>query len=473
MSLSGALNNAITGLTAASRSAEVVSSNLANALTEGFGRREISLSSRIAGQSSGVQVNGVWRMVNPVIVGERRSAEAAHGMANRLHAHHVQIEALIGTPDNAASLAARIADFEASLIAAASQPGDALRLQAVANSGAALTGAFNAISDGIQAAREQADRNIDAMVGRLNTLLQDVEHLNKAIIAANGAGKPTMALEDARQIAVDEIATLVPVRPMPRDHGAIALYSRGGAILLEGSAAHLTFEPANVITPHHSLESGTLSGITSDSGQQLWGVGRDLLSGGAIAAEFAIRDDKSSETQDRLDSVARDLVERFQSSFVDTTISAGMAGLFTDDGAAFVPADEVGLAGRLALNTRVDASVGGDPALLRDGLYATAPGPAGDATTLQALTAALSQGDASMHGRATALVSHLGAARLASEREVSFAGAALGAAREMELSEGVDQDHEMQSLLLIEQTYAANARMIQTLDDLMQTLLRL
>ena len=56
---------------------------------------------------------------------------------------------------------------------------------------------------------------------------------------------------------------------------------------------------------------------------------------------------------------------------------------------------------------------------------------------------------------------------------MSLTTAALGAAREMELSEGVDQDHEMQSLLLIEQTYAANARMIQTLDDLMQTLLRL
>jgi flagellar hook-associated protein 1 FlgK len=311
------------------------------------------------------------------------------------------------------------------------------------------------------------------MVGRLNTLLQDVEHLNKAIIAANGAGKPTMALEDARQIAVDEIATLVPVRLMPRDHGAIALYSRGGAILLEGSAAQLVFEPANVITPHHSLAGGTLSGITLDSGQQLWGVDRDLLAGGAIAAEFAIRDAGGPETQAMLDATARDLVDRFQSSSVDATIGAGMAGLFTDEGAAFAPADEVGLAGRLTLHTNVDPTAGGDPTLLRDGLYAAAAGPEGNATTLRELAHALSSGSDTMHRRATALVSHLGAARLASEREVTFAGAALGAAREMELSEGVDQDHEMQSLLLIEQTYAANARMIQTLDDLMQTLLRL
>ena len=36
---------------------------------------------------------------------------------------------------------------------------------------------------------------------------------------------------------------------------------------------------------------------------------------------------------------------------------------------------------------------------------------------------------------------------------------------------GVDTDDEMQKLLLIEQAYAANARVMQTLDELMQHLL--
>jgi flagellar hook-associated protein 1 FlgK len=45
--------------------------------------------------------------------------------------------------------------------------------------------------------------------------------------------------------------------------------------------------------------------------------------------------------------------------------------------------------------------------------------------------------------------------------------------RALEMTDGVDSDREMQNLLLIEQGYAANARVIETIDELMETLLRL
>ena len=45
--------------------------------------------------------------------------------------------------------------------------------------------------------------------------------------------------------------------------------------------------------------------------------------------------------------------------------------------------------------------------------------------------------------------------------------------KESELAGGVDTDQELQKLLLIEQAYAANARVIQTADELIQLLIRL
>eukprot|EP00581_Thalassiosira_minuscula_P024003 CAMPEP_0184437988 /NCGR_PEP_ID=MMETSP0738-20130409/628709_1 /TAXON_ID=385413 /ORGANISM="Thalassiosira miniscula, Strain CCMP1093" /LENGTH=42 /DNA_ID= /DNA_START= /DNA_END= /DNA_ORIENTATION= len=42
MSISSALSNALTGLTASARRAEVVSSNISNAMTEGYGRRSLN-----------------------------------------------------------------------------------------------------------------------------------------------------------------------------------------------------------------------------------------------------------------------------------------------------------------------------------------------------------------------------------------------------------------------------------------------
>ena len=69
------------------------------------------------------------------------------------------------------------------------------------------------------------------------------------------------------------------------------------------------------------------------------------------------------------------------------------------------------------------------------------------------------------------MLSGVATARLTAEGEASFASARLEALQSMELEGGVDTDQEMQSLLLIEQAYAANAKVMSTLDDMIQTLL--
>ena len=61
MSLSGALSNALSGLTANARAAGLVSTNIANATTEGYGRRDVVLTPGPVGTSGGVRLLGVAR----------------------------------------------------------------------------------------------------------------------------------------------------------------------------------------------------------------------------------------------------------------------------------------------------------------------------------------------------------------------------------------------------------------------------
>jgi flagellar hook-associated protein 1 FlgK len=63
--------------------------------------------------------------------------------------------------------------------------------------------------------------------------------------------------------------------------------------------------------------------------------------------------------------------------------------------------------------------------------------------------------------------------RTNTEKHLSFASTQLNELTQQELAAGVDTDAELQKLILIEQAYAANARMIQTVDEMMQTLLRI
>lgn len=483
MSISGALSNAISGLTAASRSAEVVSTNIANAMTEGYGHRSVALSSRGQYGAGGVGIDGIVRRSDPVVLADRRLAGGQDANAQRMLGFFETMEKNIGIPSEPGSLAFQVAEFETSLIAAASMPNANERLQAVSHAAKALTDTFNNLSDGIQSARKQADQNISDLIGSVNANLQKIERLNVAIVQASANRQDTSALVDQRQMALDSVATIIPVRIMPRDNGQIGVYSTGGAALVDGKAAVLSFTASNAITAHTTLDGGMLSPL-SVNGKTIDTRADGALGGGLLAAEFEIRDKLGVSLQSDLDAMARDLVERFQSTAMDPTLAPGTAGLFTDAGAAFSGTDATGLSGRLSINALADASQTNEMWRLRDGLGAVAPGAASDTTLLLAMkdqmAGATSLADAShlggaysVHAFASQLASVVGAQRVSQEDSVAFSSARLGALQEQEMAQGVDTDQEMQRLLLIEQTYAANARVIQVVDELMETLLGL
>jgi len=83
----------------------------------------------------------------------------------------------------------------------------------------------------------------------------------------------------------------------------------------------------------------------------------------------------------------------------------------------------------------------------------------------------LSPGARSLSGFASEIASAQSVRRLGAEAGTAFAAARSDALRAELLRAGVDTDEEMQNLLLIEQAYAANAKVFQTADDMIQILL--
>ena len=484
MTISSALNSAMSGLQAASRASELVSNNIANALTPGYARRTLSVSSATSGAGTGVQVNGVTRHVDAQVIADRRLAGSEFGYRATTSTYMTRVEDLIGTSDQTGSLSARLADFQSSLITASSRPDAIERLSNTALSARDLVDTINSVGEGIQDTRSQAENSIADQVSRLNDALQGVQQINSAITRAAGRSVETSSLQDERQILIDEISEMVPVRMIDRDYGAVALYTTGGTILLDGSAVEVGFETANTVTPYMSIEDGSLSGLTINGYSTSTSSSSGRLHGGTLGAQFEIRDELAPSAQSQIDALARDLIERFENSSVDPTLAAGQPGLFTDAGAVFDNTLEPGLANRLALNALVDPSTGGETWRLRDGLGASNPGPTGDASLLNALSDALTQtrvpssGDfgssaLSAFDVATGIASQLGSDRLREDQLLSFASAQFYELSERELANGVDTDSELQNLLIIEQAYAANARVIETVDEMFDTLIRL
>ncbi|WP_281981086.1 flagellar hook-associated protein FlgK [Thalassorhabdomicrobium marinisediminis] len=477
MSISASLNNALSGMTAASRMAEVVSSNLSNALTDGYGRRTIEYSS---GALGGAGEGTILRHVDRGILGDRRLADARLGGFDTMVTTMGRIEGVLGQAGVPGSITDRIVAVESALIDAAGDPSSPIRLSSLGATLQGLTEGLNTASREVQTLRQEADASIAGQVDQLNTALRQVEQLNGDITLARNSGIDPSGLMDQRQTVIDTIATLVPVRELDRDGGQVALLSPGGELLLDGKAKQFGFVPNGTITADMTLASGALSGLTLD-GAPLAADGIGHLAGGTLGATFQTRDQALVDAQASLDTIAADLVTRFQDPAVDPTLAVGQPGLLTDAGGAFDATAVTGLAGRIAVNAAVDPARGGQITNLRDGVNAVTPGPSGAAGLLQALSGALSDpraiaGDPapqSASGRAASLSASVGNQRLTYESELSFATARWSSLKEAEAAGGVDSDHEMQMLLRVEQAYAANARVIQAVDMMMQHLLEL
>lgn len=483
MSISGGLASALSGLNAAARAAEIVSSNIANAMTEGYGRRELQTSARtLGGTGQGVTVTGVVRRTDPILIGDRRLAQAGSGGRDATAAFLRRLERMLGTPDSASSLGSRIADFDTALLEASSRPESEARLSKVMESAKALALHLSAAGGEIQAARSVADNQIATQVGQVNTALARIAELNGQIRSNFGTRRDASALIDQRQQVIDSVAKIIPMREVPRDKGQMALFTTGGAVLLDGLPGELSFTPVGVVVAGMTQGSGALSGLSLNGKPLATLAEGGPISGGTLAAQFAARDDLAPAAQAKLDAIARDLIERFADPALDLSRAAGAPGLFTDGGAAFVAGNETGLAQRLTINAAADPTQGGALWRLRDGLAAVSPGAAGNAQLLKDLQSALTTPRAPVSGGfmagarsfatlAADMVSGVATARVTADGEASFASARLDTLRNMELEDGVDTDQEMQTLMLIEQAYAANAKVLSAVDEMIQTLL--
>jgi len=473
MSISAAFNSALSGLNANARLTDVIAGNLANALTPGYAPRELGLQAQ--GTRGGVASTGVTRHVDPVLIADRRLADSVLADAQTRAGFAVEIERALGLPGDGGGIADRISSFEAAIATASSRPEDDIRLGAVLHEATALANAVNGAASQVETLRSRADGDIANAVARLNTGLAQVAGINAQIVSARGAGNETASLEDRRQQAIDAIADLVPIRQLDRDRGAVALISTGGALLLDGRPAVIGFEATPLVAAHMTLQNGLVSGLEID-GHEVPAGTEGPLAGGGLAALFDNRDRLGPEAQRGLDALARDLVERTESLTPPPS-----PGLFTDAGDRFDPASAAGLAGRVAVNPAVDPATGGALFRLRTGPDATAPGAAAQAPYLAALGSALSarqpqatgQAQRDLSGHAAQLSSQAAQVRLTAENTLSFASGQAGELRELELRGGVDSDAELQRLIVVEQAFSANARMLQTLDDMMQTLLRI
>lgn len=481
MSIASALSSAASGLAAVTRSTDVLSGNVANALTSGYARREVVLTG-VAG-TGGVRIASVERAVSASLIGDHRIAGGALGFSRTVATFRAAVEGAIGVTGDGDSLVDKVGDLEAALIAAASRPDSEVRLGAVGLAAGDLAKDINDAANSVAEARSLADQVIASDVSRLQTALKDVARLNRQIIVDRANGRDAATLMDERQRTIDSIADIAAIREVPRDNGRIALFTLGGTALLDGDEPiDLQFSRAGDIGPAMEVGTAPVSRLMMD-GVPVDASTMSLFAGGSLQANFAIRDELAPQVQAGLDALALDLVKRFADPALDPTLSPGVPGIFTDSGAAATSLTPRGLANRLSVNPLLPADGTGNWRF-RDGLGATSPGDVGRSTLLTALAERMSTpilstavgdqaGAKTTASFASALSAQASAARVQSANAQARDTARAAGLNADLLAGGVDTDREMQRLLDLEKAYAANARVIMAANEMIARILEI
>lgn len=485
MTISQAIQSAMSGLQATQTQAAIVSQNIANAQTEGYVRKDVNLGNRIVdGVGMGVEVQGISRKVDEYLIRDMRTAAAKVGKQDVLSASLSVFTDLVGQPQDERSLATALGNLDRALQELGNAPEDATLQKSAVAAAEALVSAFQTIDNGVQRAREDADSQIDSVVLNVNSTLHQINDLNRQISAQASAGVDTSDLRDERDRLLDSLARDMPINVIQSGHSVVVM-TKGGVTLLDNAVHELSFQPSAIIPansayvppPGPSPLSGLMvDGVDISPSSSYPGAIRE----GTLAGLFEIRDSIMPRAQKQADELAAHLAAGFQNADATVTgIAPADTGLFTDNGAAVDPlAYMPGIAGRLSVNALVQA----DAALMRDGIHAPAAGPAGDATQVHAFQAVFSQTfafdpaaglqvSANLTDFAASAAADIQKARSnADEAYVAQSLVLSGLSTTRQNRDGVNVDDEMQKMLSIERSYAASAQVISMANAMLDSL---
>lgn len=488
MTIKSAIFAGTSGLKVAAQSAEIISGNIANASTPGYVRRGLALGELMAGTSmAGVGSLGVTQAGDERFSAQRRQLSSDVAQADVLASAWKALSTRIGDQASGSGLFSRLSQFETNLSQAISAPESGTNLTALFNAAAYVAAELRSLSGFGVTARADADNDIAKGVREVNAALIRIQDINLRLVRAEPSSALSASLRDERQRLLDTVSQFLPVQTVERDAGTIDVLTREGVYLILGGAVKsLEFTPGASFGPDQTLASTALSGLSAGGINLTPGTPlHSSVSAGRFSALFTLRDQDLPLFLSQMDMVATDLISRFSANGLDPTKPAGAPGIFVD---VTTPANpnpgQLGLASRITLNPLIDPAAGGEIRRLRDGLGSAVAGPPGNSAILKSLFAALTEiksvnqngvlGGFSVTGLAGELSSFAGRKRVGEESILASTRAQHLAMVEAEQKNtSVDVDKEMENLLLIEQAYAANARVIQVASEMLKTLMEI
>lgn len=348
MSLSTALNAAVSGLKANQAAVDLTSRNIANATTEGYTRKVVGQSNALAGgEGIGVSVRAAVREVDNFLFGQLQRSSGIYSKLEVRTEFLTRVDQMFGTPDSETSVASYITRLGTAFQDLATTPESTVTREATLAAAEELAVELNRLSDEIQQMRRETERRLSDAVAQANSALSKIHDLNLKI-SANQAGS-VADLQDERDKAVQQLASLMDIKTVEREGGRISVFTNGGNLLLDTEPTKLSFDEHPTLGASSFYNSDPALREVGTVTLQIGGSAAiDLLRDGTIregkiAGLVDLRDKTLVEAQAQLDEIAHNLAKSLSETTVTSAAVAGPPAGFDVDVAALQNGDSINL----------------------------------------------------------------------------------------------------------------------------------
>lgn len=446
--MSDTLGTAVAGLSVSQARINTISRNIANASTDGYSRKT---QGAIVGPTGVPFAAPVLRQVNEALA---KSIREAAGELNKLDVRVQllsQIETQFGRPEDNSSLPGVIKRLETAFRDLQTSPEKSTLYSTLVGVADQVAHTFRQLYERTEDVKEDMNNRIARAISDVNEILRQIYDLNRSI-SAGGNGLDTTDLEDQRDQALGRLAELMDFTTFRQANGEIAIYSKQGIALVD-----------TIVHPISETSIGTRPAMAPSPPVV-------VIKSGALGGLLAVRDNDIPDLQAQLDDMARALTLAFS----DPPPNGVGIELFNDGGGtSYSPMTATGYARRIAVNETIRAT----PTLIRNSAMP------GDTTTIDLAVALFSRTDIAFTANglpATGSIVQVATEFIAAQSS-SRADAEAGLGYQKALKEsfetkhsaltGVNLDQEMAELIVFQQAYAANARVIQTAKSMLEELM--
>lgn len=432
---------------------DTVGQNVANADTDGYHRRRVTLradstvspgvlmpSPRGQATGTGVSIGGFERVRDRLLESSAREARTGQGAADEESRILSALEGVfaVGSEGALPEVLGRFWDGWGDV---AANPTDTGARAALLSRTDTLTGALGRLDRGLTQIETQTQSALGSGLDEINGTIKEIGALNQQIREAQFKGSPDLVAEDRRDALVKDLSAFAPARVREKEDGYTVTI--GGMSVVQGAE---TTSLERVGPPQQAKTEVRFAGTDIAFQPE---AGAD----GKLGAWVRTLNETLPGVRSQLDGFAQDLVEKVNAAHRDGYDQNEATGtdFFDPEG---VTAGTI----RRAVQTPDAVAAAGHPG---------SPGDSEQATAIGGL-------HKDLDAAAIDLIAGVGArvkqASAASEAQAAVVDHLDGMARGVS---GVSVDEELTNMIEYQQAFAASARVLTTAQSMMDTLLQM